>query len=70
MNINAVRLILVGSIIMYKILMLIIAVFECAQVNSIFFGHDSLPLVFMNATMQAFTRITGLRKPISYSLVV
>ena len=52
MNINAVRLVLVGtktiSIVMCKILMVVVMFFGCAHINSTFLGHDSLPLVLIS----------------------
>ena len=56
MNINVVRLVLVGTktnpVVMCKILtVLVIMFFECARVNSSFFGCDSLPLVFLSEEM-------------------
>ena len=49
MNFITIRLVLVGTrkgfVVMYKILTVVIAFFECEHVNSTFFSRDSLLLI-------------------------
>ena len=51
LNITAIKLVLVeaktGSIVMYKILTVVVAFFECAHINSTFLGYNSIPLVLI-----------------------
>ena len=51
MNVTAIRLIFVrtntGFVVMCKILLVVVAFFECTRVNSTFLGRNSLPLVLI-----------------------
>ena len=51
MNIIVIRLVIVatstGFVVMCKILMVVVVVFQCVGVDSTFLGHDSLPLIFI-----------------------
>ena len=53
MNITAIRLVFVrtstGFIATYKILSVVVMVFECVHVNSTLLSHDSLPLVLISS---------------------
>ena len=58
MNIIVIRLVLVGTkigfVVMCIILMVVVAFFECASVDSTFLGHDSLLLVLIYPDTQLY----------------
>ena len=73
MNINAVRLVFVGtktgSVVMCKIFMLVVTFLECVQINAIFLGHDSLPLILIIQDMYIICNAWFLDTVLEHQLV-